>query len=152
MTVKIKSIDDLINKLSKPAICNHAERNFDMIECELFESMHSIMSSDGKVILDRNCKITFLPINILEEFAVYMSLNNVIEETDDFIITDPVSERTRTLVEGAKFYLQSKKDYVKELSKSKKDELPSLVILEFEDGKRDILFGTPRYVKVFLGI
>lgn len=146
--VVIKSIDDLKDKLTKPAICEYVKNNIDNIEDDLYDVMHSIDTRDGSVLLDRNCKVIFLSLDIIQEYIIYKSLRKTMENNSDLIITDNAANKVSNIVQGAEHYLNAKK----ELQKGIKDNEPCIIIFEFENWKRDIYYGLPRYVKNFVGI
>lgn len=146
--VIIKSIDDLKDKLTRPAICEYVQDNFDDIEDDLYDVMYFINTKDGSVLLDRNCKITFLSLDILQEYIIYNSLRRTMESSEDLIITDNAVNKVSNIVQGAEHYLNTKKNAQKGI----KNNEPCIIILEFENGKRDIYYGLPRYVKNFVGI
>lgn len=146
--VIIKSIDDLKDKLTKPAICEYVQNNFEDIEDDLYDVMYFIDTKDGSVLLDRNCKITFLSLDILQEYIIYKSLRKTMETNGDLIITDNAVNKVSNIVHGAEHYLNTKKS----TQRGVKNNEPCIIILEFENGKRDIYYGLPRYVKNFVGI
>lgn len=147
MGVVIKSIDDLKSRLTKPPICNYVEENLEEINDNLWEVMEGIYSTDGNVILDRKCKITFLSLDVLQEYILYNELKTTINKNNDFIITDNARDRADNIVNGVKHYLDTKIG----MKKVGNDE-PCIIILEYDNGERDIRFGLIRYVKRFLGI
>ena len=110
--------------------------------------MYFINTKDGSVLLDRNCKITFLSLDILQEYIIYNSLRRTMESSEDLIITDNAVNKVSNIVQGAEHYLNTKKSAQKGI----KNNEPCIIILEFENGKRDIYYGLPRYVKNFVGI
>lgn len=147
MAIAIKSINDLKSRLTKPPLCDYVKDNLSDVRDSLYEAMKTIYSTDGNVILDKKCKITFLPVDTLQEYIMYEGLKDSMDKNNDLIITTEAKNRAVNIVNGAKRYLDAKM----EINKNSNND-PSIIILEYDDGDVDICFGLMSYVRKFLGI
>lgn len=147
MAVVIKSVNDLKTRLTKPPLCDYVMENLDDIKHRLDEAMTTLYSTDGNVILDRKCKITFIPVDTIQEYIIYEGLKDSMDKSYDLIMTEDAKNRADNIVNGAKRYL----DVKMEINKSNNNN-PSVIILEYDDDSIEIYFGLMSYVKKFLGI